>query len=282
MLDRKYVREVLERGKELNATHLIVFHESYDGIDTTRYVIKGQTVDEVISNTLKYGSSYRIESIYNYDLDLDEQLQESNPYHKEPSLKYKTNYEIAFEYAADKHDGKFRKGFDKKPYITHPLAVSKLIEKYMANDPEIETYKVAALLHDTLEDSDATYDEEKAIFGKEIADIVLEVTNNKEEKNRLGKDVYLANKLTYMKEKTLILKLCDRLHNVSELIYDSDEFNEKYVRETIYIINYIMLYRDLNDIHLNLINDIMKKVKEVSVISPMLIEPRKKEKTYHL
>ena len=165
-------------------------------------------------------------------------------------------YNKALEYATKKHEGKYRKGKKHDPYITHPISVSNLIDKYMENYDEKETFKVAALLHDTLEDTDATYEEEKELFGKEVADIVLEVTNNKDEKERLGKDVYLANKMTEMKDNTLVLKLCDRLDNVNCLRYASDEFNKKYVRETIYIINYILLNRNLNEDHLRIINDI--------------------------
>lgn len=277
-LEKNRVKEWLDCGKGVNATHMIVTCDKWDYSYSPHYVRPGERVDSVIDELLKYqsGGMIGICGIYNYDLDLESQLKETSPNHREPSIKYKTTYDLALEYATKKHEGKFRKGYDHKPYITHPIAVSNIVSKYMKNDSELETYKIAALLHDTLEDSDATYEEEKELFGKKIADIVAEVTNDKEEKNRLGKDVYLANKMTFMKEKTLILKLSDRYHNVSELIYDSSEFNEKYVRETIYIINYIMLYRNLNETHLEQINDIMKKIKEVSIISPMIIEPRKK------
>lgn len=277
MLAKSEIRRLFDLGKTKDVTHMIVFYDSYDYEYFTRYVGKGKTVDEIIKNELQYGDSFSVEAIYNYDLDLESQLNEERCYHNEPSKKYKTNYEIALEYATEKHKGQIRKGYNHKPYITHPLEVSKLVEKYMKDDPEMEKYKVAALLHDTLEDTDATYEELEKLFGTDIADIVQEVTNDDDEKERLGKDVYLALKLSSMKQKTLTLKLCDRLHNVTELIYDSEEFNEKYVRETVYIINYNLLNRDFSNTNLELVSDIMKTIRSVSVIPPMLIKPKKRK-----
>ena len=146
----------------------------------------------------------------------------------------------------------------------------------MENDEELETYMIAALLHDTLEDTDTTYEELKDKFGEEVADIVKAVTNDKEEKKRLGKDVYLANKMTKMDDKVLVLKLCDRLQNVSEVRYADDEFNKKYVSETNYIVNHLLLNRELNSTQLRIVNDIMNTIKEVSVIDPMPCKPRKR------
>ena len=277
MLDKNEIRKLFDLGRNKEVTHMIVFYDCHNCKYFTRYVGKGRTVDEIIRNELQYSNNYNIEAIYNYDLDLESQLNEEMSYHNEPSKKYKTNYELALEYAKEKHKGQIRKGYNHKPYITHPIEVSKLVEKYMKDDPEMEKYKVAALLHDTLEDADATYEELEKLFGKDIADIVQEVTNNDDEKERLGKDVYLALKLSGMKQKTLTLKLCDRLHNVTELIYDSEEFNEKYVRETVYVINYNLLNRDFSSTNLELISDIMKTIRSVSVISPMLIKPKKRK-----
>lgn len=181
-------------------------------------------------------------------------------------------YEKALRYASEKHEGKVRKGSKPIPYINHPINVSHMISKYMKDDIEIEDYRIAALLHDTLEDSDATYEEEAKLFGKKIADIVLSVTSDKKKQKELGKSIYLSKKMLDMNDKSLILKLCDRLDNVSGLDVVSEEFNEKYVRETSYIINYLLLNRELNSIHLEIINDIMNKIKEVSYKDPLVLE----------
>lgn len=274
MYNKKEAKRLLDLGKNYKATHLIIFYDSFEGDEIYRYVSRGQTVDEVLNSVLNFGPAYGVEAIFNYDLDLEEQLKEDSPRHNEPSKEFKTNYEIALEYATKKHEGKVRKGNPPTPYIVHPIEVSKMISNYMKNDVDEEVYKVAALLHDTLEDSDATYEEEYNLFGKQVADIVLSVTSDKKKQKELGKDVYLSEKMADMKEKDLILKLCDRLDNVSGLNITSEEFNEKYIRETTYIINYLLLNRKLNDTHLKIINDIMRKIKEVSYKNPMIIEPR--------
>lgn len=178
-------------------------------------------------------------------------------------------YEKALRYASEKHNGQVRKGTKPIPYINHPINVSHMISEYMKNDDEVEIYKIAAVLHDTLEDSDATYEEEAELFGKEVADIVLSVTSDKVKQKELGKSIYLSKKMLDMNDKSLILKLCDRLDNVSGLDVVSEEFNEKYIKETSYIINYLLLNRELNNIHLEIINDIMNKIKEVSYKDPI-------------
>ena len=177
------------------------------------------------------------------------------------------NYDRALLFATIKHKGKYRKGLSHKEYITHPIAVSKLVEKYMRDDDEIETFKVAALLHDTIEDGNTTYEELKEIFGEKVATIVQDLSSNKIEQKKIGKDLYLSNKMLNMNDKTLTLKLCDRLHNVSELIDTSDDFKNKYIKETTYLVNSILMYRELNQTHLMIINDIMMTIKSIANVN---------------
>ena len=96
----------------------------------------------------------------------------------------------------------------------------------MKDDLDIENYKIAALLHDTIEDTDATYEEILELFGKEIADIVQNVTSNKQKSNELGKTVYLSYKMVEINDKDLTLKLCDRFDNICGIEHVNDEFNE--------------------------------------------------------
>lgn len=186
-----------------------------------------------------------------------------------------SKYELALDYAAKKHSGKYRKGIPKKPYIIHPVNVSKLIEKYMGDDENIEDLKVVGLLHDTIEDTDATYEEEVSLFGRYVADIVISLSSDKKMQKELGKDVYLSQKMCEMDDTTLAIKLCDRLDNVTGLNIVDKEFNAKYIRETTYIINQLLLSRKLNDIQLRIINDITNTIKIVSMDDPMIIKPRK-------
>ena len=79
----------------------------------------------------------------------------------------------------------------------------------------------------------------------------------------MGKTKYLSMKMTSMSDDALIIKLCDRLDNVSSLYDTNKAFIDKYLRETISILNYIINNRNLNTIHLNIINDINKEVNNV-------------------
>lgn len=281
--EKEKIREIILGGDKGKYSHVFIIRDGFSDEIFPRYVsrkpkfVNSSSIRSELNAIQAYNRQWNLEAIYNYDMDIDKQLEEEESFNiNTMNNRYDNIEERAYKFAYEKHKGQDRKGYDHKPYITHPIEVSKLVEKYMENDYQLEIYKVVALLHGTLEDTDATYDEIEELFGKNIADIVLELTNDKDEKDRLGKDVYLADKMSKMDDKTLILKLCDRLHNVSELIYADDEFNEKYVRETVYIINYLLLYRNLNKTHLIIINDIMKEIKKVSRKSPMLIEPRNK------
>ena len=276
MIAKTEIKKLLDFGSTIDATHLIIFFEPRDGATISKYVKPGQSVQEVVNSVIKFGSKYRVQAIYNYDLDLEEQLNELKPNHFEPSKKYKTNYEKALEYATKKHEGQKRDGIVPEPYINHPIRVANLVEKYMKKNEKMEDYKTAAILHDTLEDTDATYEEEVELVGEDIANIVLNLTNDRNKIEEVGKAVYLADKMVNMDDNTLVVKLCDRYDNVCGLTYVDDDFNEKYIDDTIYMMNYLLIYRHLNKTHLKIVNKIMKKVEEVSRKKPLLNEPKKK------
>lgn len=274
-MNKEEIIKAYEEGKNKNPTHMIVFRNVLNNEILIKYIERFMKPENEIINMYRMKNGFIVDGVFSYHLDINEQLKELYPYHLEQKSKYSDLYDKALDYASKKHKGMFRKGRIVKPYITHPIEVSKLISMYLYNNPEIETFKIAALLHDTLEDTDATYEEEVKLFGQRIANIVKDVTNDKEKKKKLGKDVYLADKMAKMKEVVLSLKLCDRLQNMDDVRNADDEFNKKYTRETVYIINHLLFNRDLNDVNLRIINDIMKKVKEVSVDNPMPLKPTK-------
>ena len=76
----------------------------------------------------------------------------------------------AYKYASELH--KTQKRHSGDPYISHPVAVANILAELKLDGPTITT----ALLHDTIEDTKATYDEVKNNFGEEIADLVDGVT----------------------------------------------------------------------------------------------------------
>jgi guanosine-3',5'-bis(diphosphate) 3'-pyrophosphohydrolase len=83
----------------------------------------------------------------------------------------------AAAFAAEKHRRQRRKDAEASPYINHPIALANVL----AHEAEIDDAAViaAALLHDTIEDTDTTAEELRAAFGREVAGVVVEVTDDK-------------------------------------------------------------------------------------------------------
>ena len=153
----------------------------------------------------------------------------------------------ALEFAREKHKGQMRKNNTPVEYITHPINVANLVKKYANNKENIDDLVSSAYLHDTLEDTNTTYEELICNFGNIISNLVKELTNNDVLKKEMGKTKYLSMKMANMSENALIIKLCDRLDNVSSLYDTNKAFIDKYLRETISILNYIINNNLSND-----------------------------------
>src|SRR4026209_2713188 len=83
----------------------------------------------------------------------------------------------AANFAAKKHKDQKRKGQDGEPYINHPIEVANLlVDAGKIADPDMI---IAALLHDTVEDTDATFEEIEKRFGATVAGYVRELTDDK-------------------------------------------------------------------------------------------------------
>lgn len=120
----------------------------------------------------------------------------------------------AVRFAEAKHAGQVRKssGVD---YMIHPLLVAMSVVKYKESK-KIEQLVAAALLHDTLEDTDTTEEELVKEFGLFVASLVLELTSDVESVAYYGKTQYLMRKLPGMSNYGLLLKLLDRLNNLHD------------------------------------------------------------------
>lgn len=126
----------------------------------------------------------------------------------------------AYEYARQMHEGQFRESGE--PYITHPLAVAGILV-----DLGMDTDAIcAALLHDVVEDTEATYDDVKKKFGADVANLVDGVTKL-DKINLASKEEQQAENirkifLSMAKDiRVIIIKLADRLHNMRTLGYRS-------------------------------------------------------------
>jgi guanosine-3',5'-bis(diphosphate) 3'-pyrophosphohydrolase len=120
----------------------------------------------------------------------------------------------AASFAAHKHRDQRRKGAEASPYINHPLAVANLL----ANEAGVEdlTTLVAALLHDTIEDTATTSEEIAARFGAEVAAVVMEVTDDK----RLAKDERKRLQVVHaadLSQEAKLVKLADKICNLRDM-----------------------------------------------------------------
>jgi guanosine-3',5'-bis(diphosphate) 3'-pyrophosphohydrolase len=165
----------------------------------------------------------------------------------------------AKRFAEQKHEGQFRK-FDGAPYVVHPKRVAEIVSQYKSSK-EINSLISAALLHDTLEDTDTSYEELQKEFGTLVASLVLELSSDKNEMKKYGgKTEYLIHKTSNMTSWALVIKLADRLDNVSDFDIASPSFVKKYKAQTIQILKALEKKRTLSKTHKTLINSIWDKV----------------------
>lgn len=168
----------------------------------------------------------------------------------------------ANKYAKKQHKGQVRK-FAGEPYVRHPERVAEIVKKYKKSK-KIGKLVSAAHLHDTLEDTKATEMKLRLRFGRLVTSIVKELTSDKEEmKKQGGKRKYLSNKTIKMSSWALVIKLADRLDNVSDFKNASPDFVKSYRKQTDYMLDMLEKKRTLSKTHQKLIDDIRTKMKEV-------------------
>ena len=140
----------------------------------------------------------------------------------------------AFQYADSAHSGQLRK--DGSPYITHPLAVAEIVAELELDTDSI----IAALLHDCIEDTGATHEEIAKLFGPAVADLVEGVTKltrvqytSKEEEQMEN----LRKMLMAMAKdiRVILIKICDRLHNMRTMEYQTPRKQKEKALETMEI-----------------------------------------------
>ncbi|NCB63103.1 MAG: bifunctional (p)ppGpp synthetase/guanosine-3',5'-bis(diphosphate) 3'-pyrophosphohydrolase [Clostridia bacterium] len=140
----------------------------------------------------------------------------------------------AFQYADDAHNTQLRK--DGSPFVTHPLAVAEIVAELELDTDSI----IAALLHDCIEDTGATHEDIAKLFGPTVADLVEGVTKltrvtytSKEEEQMEN----LRKMLMAMAKdiRVILIKICDRLHNMRTMNYQSAKKQREKALETMEI-----------------------------------------------
>lgn len=128
----------------------------------------------------------------------------------------------AAAFAAERHINQRRKGTRAAPYINHPIAVAACLADAGVTDPDI---LAAALLHDTVEDTDTTLDELERLFGGRVASIVAEVTDDKtlpKAERKLLQILTASKKSTEAKQ----VKLADKICNLRDLSNNPPPWDE--------------------------------------------------------
>jgi (p)ppGpp synthase/HD superfamily hydrolase len=120
----------------------------------------------------------------------------------------------AYQFAAARHVHQRRKGEAAEPYMNHLTEVAELVaQATRASDPEII---IAAVLHDTVEDTETTADELRAMFGERVAALVAEMTDDKSLPKQTRKDLQVQH-AAHASRGAQIIKLADKTSNVRAL-----------------------------------------------------------------
>jgi guanosine-3',5'-bis(diphosphate) 3'-pyrophosphohydrolase len=121
----------------------------------------------------------------------------------------------AARFAAHKHRDQRRKDAKASPYINHPIGLAEVLHTDGGvSDPVVIA---AALLHDTIEDTETTYDELRGVFGTPVADVVIEVTDVKFLAKESRKRLQVA-KAGRASERARLVKLADKICNLRDIL----------------------------------------------------------------
>src|ERR1700722_4078144 len=137
-------------------------------------------------------------------------------FQKEKSMTVQDVQEICsgVNFAAEKHRLQTRKNKEKTPYISHPIGVA--FNLMGVGEVRDSSLMIGALLHDTVKDTQTTFEEIEGKFGKQVASYVREVTDDKSLAKEVRKRLQVVNASHKSKGATQI-KLADKLFNLHDL-----------------------------------------------------------------
>jgi len=137
----------------------------------------------------------------------------------------------AYGFCQEMHEGQFRRSGE--PYYTHPVAVARILADQHLDDATI----ITALLHDTIEDTKASFGDVERMFSREVAELVDGVTKltNLQLSSRVNKQAENFRKLIMATSKDIrvtLVKLADRLHNMRTIRSMTPEKQQQKALET--------------------------------------------------
>jgi guanosine-3',5'-bis(diphosphate) 3'-pyrophosphohydrolase len=132
--------------------------------------------------------------------------------------KFQSELELlrAVNFAADKHRHQRRKDHESSPYVNHPIAVAETLAR-VGNISDLALLQ-AALLHDTIEDTETTSEELEKLFGAEVRDLVLEVTDDKTQPKQTRKQNQIEHAI-HLSVRAKQIKMADKICNVNDIVY---------------------------------------------------------------
>src|ERR1700752_1544346 len=120
----------------------------------------------------------------------------------------------ALQFAAQKHRDQRRKDLEASPYINHPIALANVL--WREGDVQQPDVIAPALLHDTIEDTDTTEAELRERFGRKIADMVAEVTDDKNLPKAARKQLQIDH-APHLSRGAKLVKLTDKICNLRDM-----------------------------------------------------------------
>ncbi len=133
---------------------------------------------------------------------------------------------LSIAYAKQYHGKQLRKSGE--PYYSHPMEVAYIMSYYLLKTDVI----IAAILHDTIEDTDLTIEIIKEIFGYRVAQMVDRLTRDRIDGEKLSVEEILENAHLAKDVEVLLIKIIDRFHNLTTLDSMSPEKIIKTIQET--------------------------------------------------
>jgi (p)ppGpp synthase/HD superfamily hydrolase len=163
-------------------------------------------------------------------------------------------------YYAKKYHGE-QKRQSGEPYYSHPIEVAYMISDYLFRTDII----VTSILHDTIEDTELTFEMIDSIFGSLVAKQVMDLTRIKEDSHKISSAETVELLFKQKKYDLLLIKLFDRLHNMQTIGVKSPEKIKKIVEETLLIFLALAAYLEKLDIE--------KEIGDLCIKAGIISEP---------
>jgi (p)ppGpp synthase/HD superfamily hydrolase len=122
----------------------------------------------------------------------------------------------AVRFSANKHRNQRRKNREASPYINHPIDVAEMLIRIGRVD-DLDVI-VAAILHDTIEDTDTTPEEIEKQFGSRVLSLVMEVTDDKK-LSKAGRKQLQIDTAPHKSQGAKLIKLADKISNLQDITH---------------------------------------------------------------